>query len=255
MEFTPVHGEPALLVRDPSTLVLAELHIGIEFEIFNAGARIPGKTGEMRDRILKIVEENGVESIVFLGDLKHNVPATSFTEASEIPLLIDVLSDAVGELHLIPGNHDGGIERYLSEDVTIHSSKGAVIKGVGMWHGHTWPSEEVMASETVIVAHNHPGVVFVDGVGARTTERCWLRGKWKRDVVMERYPDAGSGFIMVPAFNDLCGSSYINEEEPRLIGTVFRKGLANMDDSEIFLLDGTNLGRVADNRVAVQRSK
>jgi putative SbcD/Mre11-related phosphoesterase len=255
MDFTPVHGEPALLIKDTATLVLAELHIGIEFEIFSAGARIPGKTREMKDRIHKIVNENSVDRIVFLGDLKHNVPTASFTEAREIPLLFDELSDMVGELHLIPGNHDGGIERYVSEGVSVHSSKGAVIEGVGMWHGHTWPSEEVMASETVIVAHNHPGVVFVDGVGARTTERCWLRGNWIKDAVEGRYPKAGNGFIMLPAFNDLCGSSYINEENPRLIGTVFRKGLANIDDSEIYLLDGTNVGTVAENRVAIHRSK
>lgn len=255
MNLSPIHDEPALLIKDSKTLVLADLHIGIEFEMFTAGARIPGKTDELKGRILQILENNKVDSIVFLGDLKHNVPTASFMEAREIPRLVSDLFEYVDEIHLIPGNHDGGIDRYLPSEVIFHSSKGAVIDGVGMWHGHTWPSVEVMASDTVVVAHNHPAAVFVDGVGARSTERCWLRGEWNRKNVEGKYPDAGKGFIMLPAFNDLCGGSYVNEEKPRLIGTAFRKGLANIDNAEIYLLDGTHLGKVSDNKVDIQRSK
>jgi len=255
MNLSPIHDEPALLIENTGTLVLADLHIGIEFEMFTAGARIPGKTDELKSRILKILENHDVNRIVFLGDLKHNVPTASLMEAREIPRLVNELFEYVDEIHLIPGNHDGGIDRYLPERVKIHSSKGAVIGDNGMWHGHTWPSPNLMASETVVVAHNHPAVVFVDGVGARSNVRCWLRGKWKRKKVEEKYPDAGEGFIMLPAFNDLCGSSYVNEKNPRLIGTAFRKGLADINRAEIYLLDGTNLGKVSDNKVAIQRSK
>ena len=255
MTLEPIHDEPALLIKDTKTLILADLHIGIEFEMFSAGARIPGKTEELKECILKILENNKVERIVFLGDLKHNVPTASFMEAREIPRLVNELFEHVDEIHLIPGNHDGGIDRYLPDKVNLHSSKGAVIEDVGMWHGHTWPSENVMASETVLVAHNHPAAVFVDGVGARSTVRCWLRGKWDRKKVGEKYPNAGQKFIMLPAFNDLCGGSYVNEEKPRLIGTVFRKGLADLDKAEIYLLDGTHIGKIGDNKVEVHRSK
>jgi putative SbcD/Mre11-related phosphoesterase len=255
MDLSPVHNEPALYIRDTRTLVLADLHIGIEFEIFSAGARIPGKTCEMRDRIMNILKKHDVERLVILGDLKHNVPTASFTEAREIPRLVNDLHESVGEIHLVPGNHDGGIRNYLPDIVQVHSSRGVVIDGVGMWHGHTWPSAEVMTSDMVVVAHNHPAAVFVDGVGARSSERCWLRGKWNRKNVEGKYPGAGKGFVMLPAFNDLCGSSYVNEERQRLIGTVFRKGFADIDKAEIFLLDSTHLGRVADNRVKIQRSK
>lgn len=253
MNLTPVHNEPALLIEDTSTLVVADLHIGIEFELFTAGARIPSNTREMKERLLKIVSDTGAEKLVILGDLKHNVPKTSFGEAREIPMLMEELLDVVEEVHITPGNHDGGIGRLLPSDVVLHSSKGFVMGDVGLWHGHTWPSEEVMASGTVITAHVHPAVLFVDGVGARSSVRCWLRGKWDQDTVKERYQKVGKGFVMLPAFNELCGGGNVNEEGRRRIGIVMRNGLARMKDAGIYLLDGSYLGTVGDNRV--QRSK
>ena len=60
---------------------------------------------------------------------------------------------------------------------------------------------------------------------------------------------------MIPAFNDLCGGTYINEVKPRLLGAVLRNSLADIEKSEIYLLDGTYLGSVSANQVKIQRSK
>ncbi len=238
-----------MLAREISALMVADLHIGIEFEIFTAGARIPGKTGEMRARLLKILDECNASRLMIIGDLKHNLPTSSLQEARDIPRLMEELLEVVEHIDLVPGNHDGGIGHHLPPGVKVHSSRGAVIEGLGMWHGHTWPSEEVMASETVVMAHSHPVAVFVDGVGGRSTERCWLRGKWKRKRALERYEKLGKGFVMLPAFSDLCGGSYVNEEEPRLLGPVLKNGLTDIDNAEMYLLDGTHLGKVKDNLV------
>ncbi len=253
MNLEPLHNEPALFAADIKALMVADLHIGIEYEMLTAGARIPGKTGEMNERLFKMLDEYKASRLIILGDLKHNLPTSSLQEARDIPRLIEELFEAVDKIDLVPGNHDGGIRNHLPGDVKVHSSRGAVIEGLGMWHGHTWPSEKVMASETVVMAHSHPVAVFVDGVGGRSTERCWLRGEWSRKKALERYEKLGKGFVMVPAFSDLCGGSYVNEVEPRLLGPVLKNGLADIDNAEMYLLDGTHLGRVADNLVKVER--
>lgn len=255
MFLTPLHNEPALFAEEISTLIIADLHIGIEYELLTAGARIPGKMEEMKQRLLKTISKYEIERLVIVGDLKHNVPTSSFREERDIPRFIDELFEVVKDIELVPGNHDGGIGNYLPKRVNVHSSKGAVIENMGIWHGHTWPSKDVMAADIVVTAHNHPVAVFVDGVGARSTERCWLKGRWNREKTMEKYEEVGNGFIMVPAFNDLCGGTYVNEVKPRLLGAVMRNGLADVDTAEIYLLDGTYLGTVADNRVEIQRSK
>ncbi|MBA3045192.1 MAG: metallophosphoesterase [Candidatus Thermoplasmatota archaeon] len=253
MDPEPIHGEPALFAPDISTLFIADLHIGLEQEILQAGARIPPKTGEMQSRLLNILKSTKAKTLVIAGDLKHNIPVSSFHEEREIPRMIDALFDVVDEIHLVPGNHDGGIANYLPRDVILHSNKGFVLGDYGIWHGHCWPSEEVMASRTVLMGHVHPQAAFVDGVGSRSSERCWVRGKWNFSKASKRYGTLGEGFIMLPAFNDLCGGSRVNDIGQRKIGTVLRHDLADIGTAELFLLDGTNLGKVGDNPVSAER--
>jgi hypothetical protein len=249
MSLEPVHGEPALFAGDISTLFIADMHIGLEHEILLAGARIPPKTGEMLARLLKILKETKAKTLVIAGDLKHNIPMSSFHEEREIPRVIEALLEIVDEIHLVPGNHDGGIDRYLPGDVKLHSNKGIVLGDYGIWHGHCWPSEEVMASRTVLMGHVHPQVVFVDGVEARSSERCWVRGLWDYKVASKEYETLGEGFIILPAFNDLCGGSRVNDMGQRKIGMVLRNGLADIAKAEMWLLDGTELGKVRNNSV------
>jgi len=56
---------------------------------------------------------------------------------------------------------------------------------------------------------------------------------------------------MIPAFNDLCGGSHVNDMGQRKIGTVLRHDLADILGAELVLLDGTHLGKVQDNLVKV----
>jgi len=252
MSFEPIHDQPALFARDINALIVADLHIGIEIEMFKAGAKIPGKTRELENNLIKLLKETGAKTLIIAGDLKHNIPMSSFKEEREIPDLIFTLFELVDEIHLTPGNHDGGIRDYIPGDVKVHSSKGFTIGDYGIWHGHCWPSPEVMASKTVIMAHVHPQAAFVDGVEARSAERCWVRGKWSK-IALEKYPKTGKEWIMIPAFNDLCGGSHVNDSSQRRIGTVLRNKLADVQNAELFLLDGTNLGKVKDNLVKGER--
>jgi putative SbcD/Mre11-related phosphoesterase len=253
MDPEPVHGEPALFARDISALFVADLHIGIEYEMLLAGAKIPGKTKELQSRLMKLLKETKARTLIIAGDLKHNIPVSSFREEREIPRMVESLFELVEEIHLVPGNHDGGISDYLPSGVKLHSNKGLVLGNYGIWHGHCWPSEEVMASRTVLMGHVHPQAAFVDGVETRHAERCWVRGGWNFAEAHKRYPILGEGFLMIPAFNDLCGGSHVNDFGQRKIGIVSRHNLADITDAELFLLDGTNLGKIQDNLVKVER--
>jgi metallophosphoesterase superfamily enzyme len=106
-----------------------------------------------------------------------------------------------------------------------------------------------MASRTVLMGHVHPQAVFVDGVETRSAERCWVRGKWNFAEAHREYPVLGEGFLMIPAFNSLCGGSHVNDPGQRKIGTVLRHGLADISEAEMVLLDGTHLGKVGDNSI------
>jgi len=163
--------------------------------------------------------------------------------------MLETLLGIVDEIHLVPGNHDGGIQAYLPKDIVLHPNKGFTLGAIGIWHGHCWPSEEVMASRTVVMGHVHPQAAFVDGIETRSAERCWVRGGWDFAAAHREYEVLGEGFLMMPAFNPLCGGSHVNDPGRRKIGVVLRHGLAKILGAEMWLLDGTNLGKVGENSV------
>jgi metallophosphoesterase superfamily enzyme len=51
--------------------------------------------------------------------------------------------------------------------------------------------------------------------------------------------------VIMPTFNDLMGGLPVNAEAPKtLLGPLFRSGTVDVEDFDVYLLDGTPLGRV-----------
>ena len=81
---------------------------------------------------------------------------------------------------IIPGNHDGGLRQIIGQTnkkIKLHPNTGAVLYGTGVFHGHAWPTEKVLKTSRVLLAHNHPHILFVDKLGGRASYPCWIRGK------------------------------------------------------------------------------
>jgi metallophosphoesterase superfamily enzyme len=129
---------------------------------------------------------------------------------------------------------------------------GYCLEDVGLVHGHTWPSECVMAQRTLITAHNHPAVMFEDGLHKNTTERCWVRAPFlaARTDRYDRLPDE---LIMVPSMNLNLRGSPVNFENPRMLGPLFSQKMIDMDNARVYLLDGVYLGKIGQMRVMRRR--
>ena len=188
---SPVADEPALLLESDGvlTLVLADLHIGLEWELGESGIHIPSGTEDVTSALLGCLEDSGAEKVLIIGDLKHNVPVTSGQEFREIPEFISQISNR-SRVDIIPGNHDGGIENLLKKkkNVTVHATGGVVAGGVGFFHGHSWPGESLLMCDTMVCAHNHPTVRLEDEVGHVRTERVWLRAPVDPGLLEKKYP-------------------------------------------------------------------
>jgi metallophosphoesterase superfamily enzyme len=89
-------------------------------------------------RIRDYVEKVKPDRIVLLGDIKHNIPRTSWQERQEVPCFLKELA-SFARVEIVPGNHDGDIESLIPENVTVHSMRGFLFDGTGYFHGHTWP--------------------------------------------------------------------------------------------------------------------
>ena len=80
-EIQPVYGSPALTVD--STLVIADLHIGVESHLRSKGFHLISRTDDMYDEIL--LSAGDCNKLVVLGDVKNTVPGSSKQEYTEIP--------------------------------------------------------------------------------------------------------------------------------------------------------------------------
>ncbi|WP_435095774.1 metallophosphoesterase [Halarchaeum sp. P4] len=236
----PVPDRPAAVADfgDESALLVADYHAGIEQSLRREGLEAPSRAEERRNRVLSLVVETGVERVVFLGDLGHHIGEPEGAELAELEALVAELPVPVT---LVRGNHDGGIADVLDLDVT--PPDGARFGDVGLCHGHTWPSEDVLSADVVCMGHEHPAVRLEDDVGGSRVERVWLRGPLAGAPFAEHHGeslDLSGELVVCPAFNDYSGGTWVNIEGQEFLAPFLPEACP---DAEAYLCDGTRLGR------------
>jgi metallophosphoesterase superfamily enzyme len=198
----------------------------------------------MTARLVSLLKTYTPKEIVLLGDIKHNIPSSTIQERMEIKTFIDTIQ-SYGIIHIVPGNHDGTITKLLPASVLAHPSDGFIYDGIGFVHGHRWPTKELMHCRQIIISHTHPTIMLTDRLGYKTFESCWLRGTFIPEKLQEKYPDSDNPTVIVmPAFNPLCGGIAANMEA--LVGPLGK--ILDVQNAQVYLLDGSSLGRVKDIR-------
>jgi hypothetical protein len=242
VDIEPVADVPALVMRgEVEWVVAADLHVGIEVQLRRSGFTIPSQMPKMMASLEALAR--GSRNLLILGDLKHRIPSVGHREDAEIRELMGRMLQAYGRVVLVAGNHDGGIAPVLPEGCEALSGRGTKVEDVGLFHGHVWPSDDVMAAEKVVMAHIHPSVLLVDSLGSRSTEKCWVRAELVKSRVSERYPSCPRSIVMVPAFNPLLTGTPVNSGAGAMLGPFFRNGLVRASSMRVHLLDGAYLGR------------
>jgi hypothetical protein len=121
------------------------------------------------------------------------------------------------------------------------------------------------------MGHLHPVVVFRDPAGFKITRQVWMRANCNAEALAKillekqglkidgtvdetmqkkyRFKSIPEALFIMPSFNDLLGGRPINQStggektgSEALIGPVLRSEAVDVDNSELFLLDGTYLG-------------
>jgi len=242
MKVEPIWGERALFIDELKALVIADLHIGIEYELYLQGINIASQTDKLLKRCKQLIEKKKAKKLFIVGDLKHVIGKESEEyyemmkkERKEVRYFLKELGKEI-EIHIIKGNHDGLLK---SKYAKIYGSRGLKIKNIAFLHGHAWPSHDIMNADLLIMGHVHPFVRIKTKVGFSYLEPCWVRGRFKKEK-LKKYGVNKMNFIIMPAFNPLCGGIAVNSEE--LIGPMAK--MLSIDNAEIYLLNGLNLGRV-----------
>jgi len=245
-EASPIPDRPVLeLLGEERVLCVGDLHIGLEADMRFRGVIVPSQTHRMEKELKDLAQ--GVDRLVIIGDVKHQVPGSTKQEHIEVPRFFNGLLNHYPRIDLVKGNHDTDIERMLPSRVTVHDQGGFVLDDVGFVHGHAWPSEEVMSARLLVMGHNHPAVIFEDGLHHNQVERCWVRCRFQ--ATGDRYVRVPEEAIMLPAFNRSLGGGPVNFERPRMLGPLLSNELLDLDNGQVYLMDGLLLGTVSSLRV------
>ena len=227
-----IENGPALLVEnDRRVLVVADLHMGIESGLERHGVHIASRSAARADRVIVCIEETEPDLLLLLGDVKHNVPVTSRQEYLELPGILRSFRERV-PIAVAPGNHDGGIGRFL-EPGELLPADGALIDGVGYLHGHTHPAPE-LPGHLIVIGHHHPVVSLIDSVGCAAR----ARPAYLYSVVEEH-----TRLLFVPAFNEFAGGIDVGRLRESGLGPLSR--CIDEKTAEVYLADGTYVGSPA----------
>ncbi|MFQ5969252.1 MAG: metallophosphoesterase [Nitrososphaerales archaeon] len=270
-----IPNDPALLLktRREKILVIPDLHLGFEKELAERGIAFPSQTAKIFARLQRLLKEQRPESLIFLGDIKHGTSIILPYEGTEIPRFFERLLKLVDRICVIPGNHDGGLDKLLPEEVKLASVRGLTIvdgrKKISLIHGHAWPQPESFACDELIMAHHHFTIMLRDSSGLKSFEPIWVITRWNKNKIVRSYLRArgikarsdpfkvfkknfgiyvkSPKIIVMPTFNNMLGGIAINQKESdsKYVGPIFSSGGVDMRTSELYLLDGTYLGKLS----------
>ncbi len=271
--FTLLIPHPAALIESANkkTMVIADPHLGWEMSLQEKGIHVPSQTSKILQKLVSLLIEYKPDTLLILGDVKYTVMTSEPGEWRDIPDFFNEVRHCVAEIGIVRGNHDANLEPMLPESVTMHPASGVIVDDVGLFHGHKWPSPALLGCKTLVMGHLHPVVVFRDPAGFKITRQIWIKATvntsalakillQKHRIKMEGTLDEtlrkhykvkarSEQLFIMPSFSDFLGGRPVNENshqkelgsEP-LIGPVLRSEAVDVDNAELYLVDGTFLG-------------
>lgn len=224
--------------RIGKTLVISDVHLGIEHSLKEKGVMLPEQHNAVAKEINSQLSKNKCTDLIVLGDLKQDYYGMGSRELAVLREFLSTLK--AGKVLVLKGNHDSDLHFLKNEKLELVESNGMVFqKGkekYGLFHGHSLPSKEVLECSTLLVGHSHPCVEFINRLGGRWREKCWLLAEKE-----------GKKLIVFPAFGKLVGSFPVNSEKyPSIMGPVGK--LFDLEEAEVVMLNGLRVGKVKNLR-------
>ena len=234
-----IDSEPALILEEvKKNLVISDLHIGFE-DKFSSNKIIIRKNSSINEiisNVTKIIKKENPDTLILLGDIKSSIQTITKSEWRDIPYFFEEIKNSL-DVILIPGNHDGNIDKLIPNDVTLISSKGMIIEDVLLTHGHTMPSENYSNVNNIIMGHIHP--VYFNENSLLNGERIWISIKTQKSEIFSS-AKGKINITIIPSFNPYF---YATQKKyyKKSISPIIEK-IKETTIAKIVTLDGTIIG-------------
>ena len=201
-----VPGWPAIISagsEDRGTiLAISDVHIGFEDQFARAagGINISGADAAksvIRD-VVSLLRNTTPDTLVLLGDTKSGTGRITPHEWEQVPAFLDAACAACDDVILVPGNHDGAIQRLVPDGVTMTGPAGMLAGGVLYTHGHAMPPDSFSHADEIIMGHMHP--VFSRRDSVMDGQRVWVSAMVRKSAI---FPSRGGeiAVTIMPSFN------------------------------------------------------
>src|SRR3989442_9022945 len=130
MDLRPIPDHAALLV-DGTILAVADLHIGIEEELAEAGVHVPSQADRMAKEVEALAAQYRATTLVVLGDVKHFVPKMASRERRDVYFFFQRLLEKFDAGYLGQGNHHGPLPPVVPPPVEFRASPRVRLRGGG----------------------------------------------------------------------------------------------------------------------------
>lgn len=149
-----------LWMEERGTLAIADLHIGLEAALEQTGVHIPRiQSASMKESLIRIMDRYEPDTILILGDLKHEFSGNLDQEWRDVRDILSMLRDSA-TVKVAKGNHDNYLAN-ISQRLGIEVADSFELDGISFMHGHA-PSDH----RPLVIGHEHPSVRIFDRVGS-----------------------------------------------------------------------------------------
>jgi hypothetical protein len=237
MEIFPLFEKKAIKIeyRKKRFLVISDLHLGIERQLFAQGYKIPSLVEQVSNEIFDLIVNTNSNTLVLLGDVKNGLFISE--RDKEICKFIEKIESVIDRIIIIKGNHDGWLEKIVDTKIIKEFKYGKV----SFIHGHSWPSEKALQAEYLIMGHSHPAVNIDSLENSRIIKKCWCFIKPQVENLLKKYKAINKNLkiIVMPAFNNLLGGNIVNGNPPNFLSPILKFNF--LKKISYHLLDGTLL--------------
>ena len=240
----PEHGSEDTFRR---CLVVGDLHIGFEERFRGAGIRIQPNVESMQAELEAIIDETKPTDLVLNGDVKSGIDRILESEWENIPkFFIRLLKKA--RVHVVPGNHDGGLINLMPKGVDLLDINGILISDTLVMHGHTKPLIKFKDCKRIVVGHMHP--VFQKRGNPLSGHPVWVFLRVPKKSIFEDLLEEDVStveVILMPSFNlELASTGYASETRSERRVSPLARYLREAKDALVVTLHGEIVG---DNSV------
>lgn len=208
-----VEFEPALYVKSLDAIVVADIHLGLEWELEDKGVHIPFPTYEPIVKSLRnMFNYRSARRLIILGDIKNEFGDINPEEWIQVQDFVNDVRSLGAEPILIRGNHDNFVRMVLRRLNVEFQDPPVKIGKYFLIHGdkdHELPGED----SVVLMGHEHPVITIRDSIGVKHRFKSFLYGEHQK-----------TGIIVLPSMNPLTMGTAVNEVEVgELLSPILRK--------------------------------